>query len=207
MSNICSICLDEITSFNNIKKLSCNHVFHYNCFIKYVLNEKTLFINCPLCREKNVNIDRPFIKGKENILSICSSKLKINTCIGCNKNGNPCMNKAYVFNHGYCHVHNKNILRGKYHKIFYTYFEHLFTSAAYKKKVWKTKLYMLDMAKQLIIKHDIHKLEEILNIFNKYFEKFNYKTENTPDFFYKLHDIELPPKEWISYCNKKKILF
>ena len=27
------------------------------------------------------------------------------------KNGKPCMNNAYLFNYGYCHVHNKGILR------------------------------------------------------------------------------------------------
>lgn len=206
-NDICSICLDNINNDTFNKTLSCGHMFHYKCIIKCVFNSNSLFIKCPLCRKVNLNIERPFKDEKENILSICSSNLKTNKCISCNKNGKPCMNNAFLFNYGYCHVHNKNILRKKHYKIFYTYFEYLFTSPGLKKKGWKTKLYMLDIAKKLIIQRDINKLELILNIFNKHFEKYNYKKENTPDLFYKLHNIELPPKEWINFCNKKKILF
>ncbi len=46
-TNVCSICIDEFQEEQEIIKLSCNHIFHYNCIKSYLLNYNN---KCPLCR-------------------------------------------------------------------------------------------------------------------------------------------------------------
>ena len=200
----CCICLEELNENNTIKYLSCDHKIHFKCYTKLSYNDSTFFIKCPLCRVKNLNTDKPFIKNKHNLLALCSDGVGRRKCLGINKNGSPCQNHSYMFNYGLCHVHNKNILNRRYHRIFLIYFYYLLT---YNKKGWKTKLYMLDMAKKLIIKHDIHKLEDIILIFTTYFERYNYTNEGTPERFYTDNHLTIPDKRWINYCFRKKIIF
>jgi len=45
----CCICLDNFREEDNLKKLSCAHVFHSNCLSKYL--EVSMNINCPVCRK------------------------------------------------------------------------------------------------------------------------------------------------------------
>ena len=51
----CSICLEELNNKKTIFKLSCNHQLHYECFLKYSYQVSHLFIDCPMCREMNIN--------------------------------------------------------------------------------------------------------------------------------------------------------
>ena len=201
---ICCICLDEIKSDQLIKTLGCNHSIHYKCYMKLSINNSSFFVKCPICRVQNFNTGKPYTNDKQNLYSLCAHGVGIHTCIGKNKKGEPCKNKSVLFNYGYCHIHNKNIITKKYYKIFLTYIYHLFCS---NKRGWKTKLYMIDMAKKLIIKNDLKNLEDIIIIFSKYFEKYNYSKEDTPQKFYNEHDIELPDCNWINYCYDMKILF
>ena len=66
---------------------------------------------------------------------------------------------------------------------------------------------MLDMAKQLIIKHDIQNVDEILLIFHSYFEKTNYQKDRSYKRFYKEHGLKEPPLQWIDFCCERKLLF
>ena len=58
---ICSICLEEITSKDNIKTLKCKHVFHKNCIRKwYTTKDADRYDGdcykvgeCPNCRNKS----------------------------------------------------------------------------------------------------------------------------------------------------------
>lgn len=201
MGEDCCICLSELKSDYRI--LSCNHKIHNKCFIKLCYNKSSFFIDCPLCRTKNFNIERPYSDIKLN-LRVLSNKPGESTCIGKTKCGKNCKNKSCLFNYGYCHIHNKDILKQKYYNLFYNYIEYIFTS---NQKGFKTKLYMIDMAKKLILKNDIKKIEDLIIIFTKYFVKYNYKKEGSAHKFYLEHDIELPEDVWINNCYEKKIIY
>ena len=59
----CCICLNKIKQNNY--KLSCDHNFHYECYISLVFNNNlNIFFNCPLCREVNTKN----IKIKDNTI-------------------------------------------------------------------------------------------------------------------------------------------
>lgn len=196
---ICCICLEDIKDKNLIKTLSCKHTIHYQCYMKLCFNDITFFINCPMCRTKNLNVEKPYNNPKKNLLALCSPVVEKEKCLKKN-----CNNCSFFFNYGYCHNHCKPVLSKKYQNLFLKYFYYLFTS---NKKGFKTKIYMLDMAKKLIIKNNLKQVDEIIIIFSTYFEKYNYSKQGTPDKFYEEHSIKLPPKEWINYCVDKKILF
>jgi hypothetical protein len=50
----CSICQERVQLNENMSVLPCNHVFHYNCLVKWSDHGR----NCPLCRE-----EIPLIEG------------------------------------------------------------------------------------------------------------------------------------------------
>ena len=52
----CSICLNTMDNKDNIFILSCNHKFHYKCFLKYSYQIGHLYIDCPLCRETDTGL-------------------------------------------------------------------------------------------------------------------------------------------------------
>ena len=57
----CSICLRDIEDKHLVYTLSCNHKFHFNCFKGYIFKTKhTFFVDCPNCRQMNINIEYPF---------------------------------------------------------------------------------------------------------------------------------------------------
>ena len=52
----CSICLETINNNNNTILLKdCNHIFHYECIKKWII-EKETDSSCPLCKKKINNI-------------------------------------------------------------------------------------------------------------------------------------------------------
>ena len=65
----CSICLDEFNNKKNIFKLSCNHQLHYECFLRYSYQVGHLFIDCPMCREMNINTQLP------NLDTVCCENI------------------------------------------------------------------------------------------------------------------------------------
>jgi hypothetical protein len=202
--DVCSICLEPLLDTHLLKTLSCGHTFHYQCFCRLSYSKASFFMNCPLCRVKNFNVDYPSPDAKFNLLSLCSPNLEKQTCSCLKKNGKPCQNKTHLFNYGFCHNHYQPALKKKHMKPFLNYIRYIFTS---NNKGFKTKLYMLDMAKQLIIKHDIQNVDEILLIFHCYFEKTNYQKDRSYIRFYKEHGLKEPLQQWVDFCCEKKLLF
>lgn len=200
--DVCCICLSELISDYRI--LDCNHKLHNKCFIKLTYTQSSFFIDCPLCRQPNFNIERPYLNNKDNLRLLLSNKVGKIPCLAKTKSGERCKNNSYLFNYGCCHVHNKNIIKKKHFNLFYSYIEYVFTS---NQKGFKTKLYMIDMAKKLILKHNIKKLEDLILYFTKFFVKYNYKKQGTPEKFYIENEIELPEKWWIDHCTDKKIIY
>ena len=99
MNSECSICLSVIHDKDKYI-LSCNHIFHKQCFTKCVYsNNMNIFIKCPLCREMNFN----------NINSL-NDIIKTQRCKCMTKNGTRCKNKSYILNYGMCYTHHKNVL-------------------------------------------------------------------------------------------------
>ena len=64
------------------------------------------------------------------------------------------------------------------------------------------------MAKKLIIKNNIKKLENLLNIFFVYFKENENKPNSNPSpyKFYLKHGLDPPDKEWIQFCRNQKII-
>ena len=47
-TDICSICIDDMTEGDKIRKLRCNHCYHIHCIETLVLEYKKQ--KCPNCR-------------------------------------------------------------------------------------------------------------------------------------------------------------
>lgn len=47
----CTICIDKITNTDNICKLDCGHIFHFNCLLTSILISDQ-YDKCPNCRKK-----------------------------------------------------------------------------------------------------------------------------------------------------------
>ena len=73
----CIICFDSIQSKNKIK-LSCNHIFHYNCIKTMIMKRSRC---CPLCRRKirwNVStLNKIFTEQQPKILRKSPRKIMI----------------------------------------------------------------------------------------------------------------------------------
>ena len=112
-----------------------------------------------------------------------------------------------MFNYGFCHIHNRVILKKKYYKLFLRYITYIFT--IFNSKSWMTKLIMIDMGKQLIIKYDLKTIDYIILFYSKYFFKYkpiNNKIKTDYKLFYTEYNLKYPPEEWVKHCNKKKII-
>ena len=204
--NTCSICLEDIKENNIIKKLSCGHSYHFNCFKKLVLNHGNFFTPCPLCRELNFSINYPFKDDyKKNILMMCHSGVSKIKCSHIKKDGTKCKLKSKLMNYGCCHIHNKDILKEDKYELFCKYFYHILTTN-YK---WISILFLIDFGKKVII-HFLEKddgLEHIL----EYLYRYIIISNNIENYFYmnKIFDfykLEKPPDSWLSYCLKNKTI-
>ena len=197
----CCICLSEFKN-KPLKKLTCGHYLHNSCYLKCTFSDLTKFINCPLCRTTNYNIKRPNITHKQNLYDYCTTPAQ---CIHTYKNGDLCTNKPYMFNYGYCHNHHKNFLKKNNYKIFLIYLNYIFTTNI--KQTWYSKLMMIDMTKQLIMRHNLKSLDQILLFFSKYFKQEEHIIRTDPRKFYKQNNIIYPPRNWLTNCKNHKILY
>ena len=101
----CPICLEKLND-KSIIKLTCGHELHYKCFLSYIIkSNKTIFINCPLCRDLNYN--NPKLSNDCENLKLF---YKNERCIHKTKNGRRCKNKCSFMNNGSCYIHRKNKL-------------------------------------------------------------------------------------------------
>ena len=201
MNDICCICLDDIDDKSIKQKLSCNHIIHHECFFKLMINNSTKFIECPLCRVTNYNIKWPIVTNNKILHNCC---MTTDRCIYKYKDNEQCRNRPHFFNYGYCHNHNKCILKKEHYQIFLTYINYLFTNNI--KNRWYTKIYFIDMAKKLIIKFKITKLDKLLNYFFIYFKENENNYDSNPLAFYEQYKLEVPDKEWVRLCKNKKII-
>ena len=112
LMDTCSICLEEIKSNHITKTLSCNHKFHFCCFKKLVYHNGNFFIDCPLCRNMNHNIDFPIKDDhRRNILLMCNGGVGNLYCSCTNKNGKKCKK-----NHIYSIMVNVNFIIKKFYQ-------------------------------------------------------------------------------------------
>ena len=203
----CSICLGRIKKNQVQFQLSCDHVFHYKCFLLYIYNTGgNIFVNCPLCREMNYAIDKPFDSPRENLKFLCSDGVGKVRCHHRTKKGNYCKNPSHILNYGYCNLHNKQLLPKDKYPLMCDFIFYLLQAS----NLWRTKLYMIDIAKKLIIQEpNINTIQDIQYYFFRYFNYYKNKNEVCetmllPTEIYKYYDLELPPTEWVTYCNEKK---
>ena len=198
----CSICLEEI---KEPYQLSCNHNYHYSCFIKMCINNKNSFINCPLCRQKN----QEHIEFKEPGESIKYFYKKVNRCQCRTKSGHICKKNAKFMNYGYCQFHHKLIeMDQRQEKLFYKYIRHIFET----QNTLYTKIYLIDIVRKLIVKDTtIQELSDILNRILRFYN--DYKQQNKinnriidHNDLYNYYDLDIPPEEWIQKCMKYKLL-
>ena len=111
----CSICLESINE-NESFKLSCNHKIHYKCFLSLIIKtNSTIFINCPLCRNININNKRPSEDTLHNLNFFTKNK---NTRCKCyTKKNRKCKNKSLFMNNDMCRIHNNDILPENKYKL------------------------------------------------------------------------------------------
>ena len=201
-NNQCSICLEDIEDDHVIKTLSCGHKLHFRCYTKVVYRHNNFFINCPLCREVNKDVKKPYNDDRKNIAILCSQKIGKLRCSCKTKNGNICKHKSRLLNYGMCYQHNKDILREEYYPLMIRYMYLILSQ----KSKWENKLYYFDIGKKLLIKKlkPDSDIEELLGFFYEYFankDKKNHLLE-----MYDYFNIEKPPEYWIKFCSERYIL-
>jgi hypothetical protein len=206
----CSICLDKLKKKDTIFTLSCNHVLHYQCFLSYSLKTKGhIFVKCPLCRELNINNDKPFESPLENIKILCSREKNKVRCNHKTKKGNRCKNNSHVLNYGYCRTHHKEVLPKEKYELMSDYLYYLLVTS----NIFRTKIYMLDITKKLLLRYpEITKIDEIQYYFLRYFHYYRNSEDTISDIYldpcgiYNYYDLPLPPLEWVKSCSKNKII-
>jgi len=205
----CPICLDEIKENHNIKILSCDHKFHFCCFKKMVYRHNNFYIDCPLCRKMNINIDKPFKNcHKKNILILCHGRVGKIRCLCKNKNGLRCKNKSILMNYGRCHTHHKEILKQEYYRLYSDYLYYILCS----NYNWISIIFLIDVGKKIIMKYlkEDNQVVDILQYYYRYLNDKNNKRDNTSRFcmngIYSYYGLEQVPKNWINYCVNKNVI-
>jgi hypothetical protein len=194
----CSICLD---SLNNRKtyKLSCGHEFHLKCYINCVYtNNCNIFIKCPLCRELNINIEKPYDNSYDN-LKIWTH---LERCKCQTKSGKRCKKRAVLLNNGNCAIHQKPMPKDKYDLICDLVY-YLIQS----NNIISTKISMIDIGSKLCIKYNnLNNIQDILHFF---FQFYYYNDQENIVNKVKIYDYyELSKDETYNLvCMNKKILF
>ena len=194
----CSICLD---SLNNRKtyKLSCGHEFHLKCYINCVyVNNCNIFIKCPLCRELNINIEKPYDNSYDN-LKIWTH---LERCKCATKSGKRCKKRAVLLNNGKCAIHQKPMPKDKYDLICDLVY-YLIQS----NNIISTKISMIDIGSKLCIKYPhLNNIQDILHFF---FRFYYYNNQENIVNKVKIYDYyELSKDETYNLvCMNKKILF
>ena len=200
MSDICSVCLNKMDDDHIIKYLSCNHKLHYKCYMDIVFRDN-LFIQCPICRVRNTNIDKPIESPKRNIQLICSQGVGKVECSCKTVRGTSCKNKSRLLNYGMCYQHNKEILKEESYPLMIRFIYMILSQ----RNKWNAKVYLFDIGKKLIIKYADKDscLDDILFKFYEYFTISETKSIKDYDKLYDYFKIEKPPDNWLNYCIEK----
>ena len=164
----CSICLNVIKDNDTCKKLSCGHKFHFKCYMNCVLNDETIFIKCPLCREINTCNKKPHNDPFLNLKELCIP----GRCRHKTKEGKRCKKKGFLLNNGCCKIHNKNYLTEDKYQLISEYIYSILMTG----NKQRTKVLMIDIAKKIVLKNpDIKNISDIHYYFHKYYN-LNMKT-------------------------------
>ena len=194
----CSICLDKLSS-KPIYTLSCGHKFHLKCYQKCIYNNNfNIFLKCPLCRELNINIEKPYDNSYDNLK--CWTKL--DRCKCKTKSGKRCKKKSVLFNNGKCSIHQKPLAKDKY-DLMSDYIYYLIQS----NNNISTKIGMIDIGSKLCIKHPyLNKVQDILHFF---FRFYYYNDQASIVNKLKIYDYYelLKDEEHSEKCIKNNILF
>ena len=208
----CSICLRDIEDKHLIYTLSCNHKFHFNCFKGYIFKTKhVFFVDCPNCRQMNINVSYPFKDDfVKNLKAICSQSVGKIRCPCTTTKGLKCKKKSHLLNYGLFQFHNKDILpKDKYEPMF----KYIYHSLQCSNRCWETKIYLIDFVKKLLIKfkNEINTIEDIYKYLFIYIAdaKKNKITNCYKDksILYSYYGFELPSYDWVSSCVEKRCLF
>ena len=196
----CPICLES--NDKPTIKLSCGHELHFRCFLSYIIRtDNSIFINCPLCRQMNTNNVRPYKKHEDN-LNFLSKRGRCNHKV---KNGNRCKKKCSFLNNGYCSVHGHSKFPPQKYKLLCDLFFYVIEAA----NSWKTKIYMMDIAKKLIIQNS--KIKNVIDIQHYFFEYYYFndkqKIVRSIEGIYDYYNIEPPPDGWYDKCIQGNTIF
>ena len=207
----CSICLGDLDSNTQyLQTLSCGHVFHFQCF-KRLVYRSNLFIKCPLCREINMNTEKPSEDDFKNLQLLSSQRVGKIRCCAKTKNGTCCKRKSKHFNYGYCSQHHKETLKPEQYPLFVNYIYLILKQH----NTWKSKVTLIDIGKQFIIKYPnrIKGVEDILHFFYEYLsvcqnESLDGAISKQMVFsqMYEHYNLEPLNENWFSYCCKNHIL-
>lgn len=194
----CSICLDTLEN-QDTYKLSCGHEFHTRCYLNIIhSNNFNIFIKCPLCRELNINTEKPYDNTYDNLK--CWTRLERCSCK--TREGKRCKKKALIFNNGMCSVHQKPLPKNKYN-LMCDLIYYLIQS----NNNISTKIGMIDIGSKLCIKYP--HLDKIQDILHYFFRFYYYNNQENIVNKLKIYDYyELTQNDnHNDYCMKNKILF
>ena len=195
----CSICLGKLES-KLIYKLSCDHEFHYDCYMKCVFsNDMNIFIKCPLCREINTKNTKLYDDPLKNIKLLNPQQ----RCCHTTKMGKRCKNKSHILNYGSCYIHNKDVLPKDKYELICEFLYWLIDAS----NQTKTKLSMIDISKKLFIKYpEIKTIPEILHYFYRFYHCNDKESLVDKNKMYEYYNLNLPTEDWISKCIKENII-
>tara|TARA_Y100000590_G_scaffold470383_1_gene664328 strand:+ start:9124 stop:9723 length:600 start_codon:yes stop_codon:yes gene_type:complete len=197
----CPICMDKITT--NEKVLTCGHKLHYGCYIELILYSKNQFMECPLCREVNINTERYSTDSKQNIEIICRNKKR---CRCRTQKGTVCKRKPKLLNYGYCYQHNKAFLKEELYPVMDDYISIVLCQ----RYTFLPRLYFLDIGKKMIIKYGEKGKVSCVDILTKILQYMSVKKiyyVNDHKEIYTYFGIDEPEKSWIDECIGRRYIF
>ena len=199
----CSICLEDLCYSNNNKEniiytLSCGHKLHFKCYREIFYRELNIFIKCPMCREINYNINKPFNDNLSNLQIFTSHKFLNQRCKCKTKNGLRCKNKSTLFNYGMCYQHNKEILPKDKYDLMLKYIYLILSQ----RNNWFSKIHLFDIGKKLIIKNNLDEIEEIMFYFYKFINLNGIKSIQDYYSMYDFYELKRPQLPWVNHCYK-----
>jgi hypothetical protein len=208
LNDKCSICLEDMNKYH-IKELSCGHKIHFKCFLDISMR-KNFFIECPLCRHPNNNVEKPHEESRKNLIEFISNKDKngMKRCKCKTKDGKICKNKSKIMNYGMCHIHNKFYLNENLYPLMDSYLNIILQQRG----GIETKILLFDMGKKIIMKY-CDENSTVADIFSKYYEFYSIELNNGDTIvkeycrFYDYYKIKRPDKVWLEECRDKFIFF
>lgn len=208
----CAICLSPIKETDKIAKLSCNHVFHHSCFFTHALKSAgSVLAKCPLCRKINATFPEPSDNLYENMVSLTIFHRGKKRCGHKTQKGTVCKKRAVPFNYGYCKFHHPNTLPEEFYEPFYDFLKYILIAP----NNWRTKVFLIDLAKQLCINHQIKKGMDLHIYFVSFFQHIRSKENDDnivsrptrdPHEIYEYYDLIFPPEEWVETSIQDRVV-